>query len=182
MLQRIIVIASVLTLSVAPRVVQISPDKFGGWVKYSSEDYSFCVGESWDFHEDSGEITERIWVWTEETGPVFIDEMLPLPRRLRILGMRWTDPNYYVLHIRGCFFTSYAASDDYTEYLVYIPRNTADWHSPGDFDFDWDIDQSDFGLLQAALGSKDMKFDLNNDGVIDVKDIDVFKRLIDGSR
>lgn len=47
-----------------------------------------------------------------------------------------------------------------------------------DFDHDGDVDQSDFGLMQVALGEPCMpfsRFDLDMDGDVDTGDVEVFE-------
>lgn len=58
-----------------------------------------------------------------------------------------------------------------------IPADPNEWLPIGwcDFDFDGDVDQSDFGLLQRALGTTDRRFDLDGDGRVDVLDVDAFR-------
>ena len=49
---------------------------------------------------------------------------------------------------------------------------------PGDFDRDGDVDMSDFGRLQARMGSSGPPgYDLNGDGRVDGRDVGVFERL-----
>lgn len=56
-------------------------------------------------------------------------------------------------------------------------------HGPGDFDHDGDVDQSDFGLLQAGYGSSvPSPFDLNTDGLVNPSDYLVFEKLLTNSR
>jgi hypothetical protein len=52
------------------------------------------------------------------------------------------------------------------------------WLAIPDFDRDGDIDQADYGLLQVHLGEPAMPvcvYDLNGDGWIDTKDVEVFE-------
>jgi hypothetical protein len=52
------------------------------------------------------------------------------------------------------------------------------WLAIPDYDHDGDIDQADYGLLQVHLGEPAMPvcvYDLNGDGWIDVKDVELFE-------
>jgi hypothetical protein len=60
---------------------------------------------------------------------------------------------------------------------------------PGDYNEDWDVDQEDFGHLQACLTSSGLPpsdpecrdADLNGDGPVDQRDVNIFRRCMTGA-
>lgn len=173
-------IVACLTLS-GPRIERISPGG-GGTSWWRNDDLSFVVGESSRWNSSDGKyVDEHIWVWTPQTGPLLLDQLVDCPKGVRVLTVSWTDKDYRLL-VRVCppMTTADWYMAEYSEYVVTLPKDPRDWFPAGDFDRDGDVDQTDFGLLQRELGGRNDAFDLNRDGQVTVADIDTFKSLLTG--
>ncbi|NLE60706.1 MAG: hypothetical protein GX616_20360 [Planctomycetes bacterium] len=166
-----------------PRIERASPPG-GGTSWWRNHDLSFVVGEfsRWDAAKQA-HVDERIWVWTPQTGTLFLDQIVECPSGSRVITVCWTDDDYRMLLrvLPSTVSADWWLSGEYVEHIVTLPKDPRDWFQPADFDRDGDVDQTDFGLLQARLGRRDeAAYDLNRDGHVTIADIDTFKSLLTG--
>lgn len=170
------------------RVVKISPAE-GGGVLFKNSEWTFVLGNYWGTNAD-GSFFERTWIWTPETGAVWLDAMVSFAendarvREVRDLGSE------YQIEIRTMAVREdgrWLYRDD--TYFVWLPKDPAKWFGSGDFDRDGDVDQTDFGLLQRCLSGAGVPTsavcryaDLDADGDADNVDMNIFTQKATGAR
>ncbi len=149
-------VLSILLLTwTGPTVREVTPEGGGRVVRWSMA-YDFACGyqETVPFAPYPAVIDQvlRSWVWTEETGTLWLDQIVDLP------------PNEYIENMVEC-------ADDYLLFvsvvskpgelggrtlLVKLSKDTNDWYgklpNPYDLDGDGDVDMTDFGLRQRLGG------------------------------
>lgn len=125
------------TLLGGATVERVTPPE-GGVVYWHNADVSFAAGHSWLTSDG----TSRAWLWTHDSGTVWLDRIGgPKDASLRHVvdtGDEW-------LLLLSVFPVGEMTRH---EYLMRLPHDVASIHCAADFDYDGDVDQSDFGHWQ----------------------------------
>lgn len=134
---RLLALLLLPTLLGGATVERVTPPE-GGVIYWHNADVSFAAGHSWI----GDDMTARAWVWTHDSGSVWLDR-IGGPNDASLRHVVDTGDEWVLL-----LSTFPVGTMTRHEYVMRLPHDLASIHCAADFDYDGDVDQSDFGFWQ----------------------------------